>query len=103
VNNLSSRYLPDVLTLRVVERINAWLESFRRIRFRYDYTIVSFRAFVLLAYLVIGVRRLIMYGEDTVDVIQLERVLKRILFLFVFHLHAKSMTRKTLIYPSRKG
>lgn len=43
----------------VVERSNAWFKSFRRIHFRYDYTIVSFRALVLLACLVIGVRRLI--------------------------------------------
>lgn len=43
----------------VVERTNAWFKSFRRIHFRYDYTIASFRAFVLLACLVIGVRKLI--------------------------------------------
>lgn len=43
----------------VVERTNSWFKSFRRIHFRYDVTIASFRAFVLLAYLVIGVRKLI--------------------------------------------
>ena len=43
----------------VVERSNGWLKSFRRVHFRYDYTIASFRAFVLLACLVVCVRRLI--------------------------------------------
>lgn len=43
----------------IVERTNSWFKSFRRIHFRYDVTIASFRAFVLLAYIVIGVRKLI--------------------------------------------
>lgn len=43
----------------VVERTNSWLKSFRRVRFRYDYTIASFRGFVLLACIVVCVRRLI--------------------------------------------
>jgi transposase len=43
----------------VVERTNAWLKSFRRVHFRYDKTISSFRAFVLLACVVVCVRRLI--------------------------------------------
>lgn len=43
----------------VVERTNGWLKSFRRLRFRYDYTMASFRGLVLLACLVIGVRKLV--------------------------------------------
>lgn len=43
----------------VVERTNGWLKSFRRIRFRYDYSLASFRAFVLLACIVVCVRRLV--------------------------------------------
>ena len=43
----------------VVERSNGWLKSFRRVKFRYDYTMASFRAFVLLACLVVCVRRLV--------------------------------------------
>lgn len=43
----------------VVERTNGWLKSFRRIHFRYDYTLTSFRSFVLLACIVVCVRRLI--------------------------------------------
>jgi transposase len=42
----------------VVERTNGWLKSFRRLRFRYDYTVASFRGLLLLACIVIGVRRL---------------------------------------------
>jgi len=43
----------------VVERTNGWLKSFRRVHFRYDYSIASFRAFVLLACIVVCVRQLI--------------------------------------------
>jgi len=44
----------------VVERTNAWLKSFRRVHFRYDRTLASFRAFVLLACIVVCLRRLIL-------------------------------------------
>lgn len=43
----------------VIERTNSWFKSFRRIHFRYDYTVASFRAFVLMACLVICVRKLV--------------------------------------------
>lgn len=42
----------------VVERTNAWLKSFRRLRMRFDYTANSFEAFLYLAVIVICVRRL---------------------------------------------
>jgi transposase len=42
-----------------VERTNAWIKSFRRIHFRFDYTLASFSAFVFLALIVICIRKLI--------------------------------------------
>lgn len=42
----------------VVERTNAWLKSFRRLRMRFDYKASSFEAFLYLAILVICVRKL---------------------------------------------
>lgn len=44
----------------VVEQTNAWMKSFRRIRHRFDYTLLSFQSFVHLAILVICVRRLML-------------------------------------------
>lgn len=43
----------------VVERTTAWFKSFRRVKFRYDYSIASFRAFLLLACIVVCVKRFI--------------------------------------------
>jgi putative transposase len=43
----------------VVERTNAWLKSFRRLRMRFAYKASSFEAFLYLAILVICVRRLL--------------------------------------------
>lgn len=43
----------------VVERTNAWTKSFRRLKFRFDYSLLSFSAFLNLAFIVILVRRLI--------------------------------------------
>lgn len=43
----------------VVERTNAWTKSFRRLRFRFDYSLLSFTAFLNLAFVVICVRKLI--------------------------------------------
>lgn len=43
----------------VIERTNGWLKSYRRVHFRYDYTISSFRALLLMACLVICVRKLV--------------------------------------------
>lgn len=42
----------------VVERTNAWTKSFRRLRFRFDYTMISFTAFLNLAFVVMCVRKL---------------------------------------------
>lgn len=42
----------------VVERTNAWTKSFRRLRFRYDYTMLSFTAFLNLAFCLMCVRKL---------------------------------------------
>lgn len=42
-----------------IERTNAWIKSFRRIHFRFDYSLISFSAFVYLALIVICIRKLI--------------------------------------------
>lgn len=42
-----------------VERTNAWTKSFRRLRFRFDYSLLSFAALLNLAFVVICVRKLI--------------------------------------------
>jgi len=42
-----------------IERTNGWIKSFRRIHFRFDYTLTSFKAFTYLALIVICVRKLI--------------------------------------------
>jgi len=55
-------YLYDKLQGRkrfVVERTNAWVKSFKRLRFRFDYKASSFEAFLYLAIIVICVRRLL--------------------------------------------
>lgn len=43
----------------VVERTNAWTKSFRRLRFRFDYSMISFTAFLNLAFVVICIRKLL--------------------------------------------
>lgn len=43
----------------VIERTNAWTKSFRRLRFRFDYTMISFTAFLHLAFVVMCVRKLL--------------------------------------------
>jgi len=43
----------------VVERSNAWMKSFKRLRMRFDYKSSSFEAFLYLAIIVICVRRLL--------------------------------------------
>ena len=43
----------------VIERTNAWTKSFRRLRFRFDYSMLSFSAFLNLAFVVICVRKLL--------------------------------------------
>lgn len=42
-----------------IERTNAWIKSFRRLHFRFDYTLTSFKAFTYLALIVICLRKLI--------------------------------------------
>lgn len=52
-------YFPNLGKGRyVIERTNAWLKNFRRLRHRYDYKAAMFEAFVYLAIIVICVRRL---------------------------------------------
>lgn len=43
----------------VVERTNAWIKSFKRLKFRFDRSALSFEAFLYLGIMVILVRRLI--------------------------------------------
>lgn len=43
----------------VVERFHAWMKSNRRLRMRYDYSLLSFKAFVYLSAIVICVRQLV--------------------------------------------
>jgi transposase len=43
----------------VVERTNAWIKNNRRLSFRYDYTVLSFKAFLNLALTVMLVKKLI--------------------------------------------
>lgn len=43
----------------VVERTNSWTKSFRRLRFRFDYSLLSFSALLNLALVVICVRKLL--------------------------------------------
>lgn len=42
-----------------IERTNAWIKSFRRLHFRFDYTLASFQALTYLALIVICLRKLI--------------------------------------------
>lgn len=42
-----------------VERTNAWIKSFRKLRFRFDYTLKSFSALIYLGLIVICIRKLI--------------------------------------------
>lgn len=42
-----------------IERTNAWIKSFRRLHFRFDVTLASFKALTYLALIVICIRKLI--------------------------------------------
>jgi len=54
------KYDPELGKTRfTVERTNGWLKSFKRIHFRFDRTLMMFEAWVLLACVVICLRRLI--------------------------------------------
>ena len=53
-------YNPNLGKMRFkVERTNAWIKSFRRLRFRFDYTLKSFSALVILGLIVICIRKLV--------------------------------------------
>lgn len=57
---INSNYDPKVGKQRfVVERTNAWIKSFKRLKFRFDRSALSFEAFLYLGVMVILVRRLI--------------------------------------------
>jgi transposase len=43
----------------VVERFHAWMKSNRRLRIRYDYSLLSFKAFVYLSVIVLCVRQIV--------------------------------------------
>lgn len=43
----------------VIERTNGWLKSFKRLKFRFDRTAVTFEGFLYLGIMIILVRRLI--------------------------------------------
>jgi transposase len=43
----------------VVERFHAWMKSNRRLRIRYDYSLLSFKAFVYLSAIVLCVRQVV--------------------------------------------
>jgi len=42
-----------------IERTNAWIKSFRRLHFRFDYALASFQALTYLALIVICIRKLV--------------------------------------------
>jgi transposase len=55
------RYDKEIAKNRfIVERTNAWLKGFRRLRCRFDYQTASFEAFLYLAIIIICVRRLVL-------------------------------------------
>lgn len=57
---INSDYDPKLAKRRyVVERTNAWLKSFKRLKFRFDRSTTTFEAFLYLGILVILTRRLI--------------------------------------------
>lgn len=57
---INSDYDPKVGKQRyVVERTNAWIKSFKRLKFRFDRSALSFEAFLYLGIMVILIRRLI--------------------------------------------
>jgi len=52
------RFDKTIYALRfLIERLNGWIKSFKRIRFRRDYHLAGFKAFVYLALIIILVRR----------------------------------------------
>lgn len=42
-----------------VERTNAWIKTYRRLRFRFDYTLASFKALTYLVLIVVCIKKLI--------------------------------------------
>jgi putative transposase len=59
------RYDKEIAKNRfIVERTNAWLKGFRRLRCRFDYQTASFEAFLYLAIIIICVRRLVVAAHN---------------------------------------
>lgn len=57
---ITINYNKDLGKMRFkIERTNAWIKSFRRLHFRFDYTLASFQALTYLALIVICIRKLI--------------------------------------------
>lgn len=57
---VKSDYNQDLGKMRFkIERTNAWIKSFRRLRFRFDCTLTSFEALTYLGLIVICIRKLI--------------------------------------------
>ncbi|HZM25309.1 MAG TPA: transposase, partial [Anaerolineales bacterium] len=55
------RYDPEEGKYRfIVERTNAWFQSFRRLRNRFDYHAASFESWLYLAIIIVCVRRLVL-------------------------------------------
>ena len=55
------RYDPEEGKYRfIVERTNAWFQSFRRLRNRFDYHTASFESWLYLAIIIVCVRRLVL-------------------------------------------
>jgi transposase len=53
-------YDPQLAKKRfVVERFHAWMKGNRRVRMRYDYTLLSFQAFVYLSAIVLCIRQIV--------------------------------------------
>lgn len=60
IKEIKAKYNQNLNRMRFrIERTNAWIKSFRRLHFRFDYTLVSFQTLTYLALIVICLRKLI--------------------------------------------
>lgn len=60
ITDIKAKYSQDLNKMRYrIERTNSWIKSFRRLRFRFDYTIASFQSLVYLGLIVICLKKLI--------------------------------------------
>lgn len=60
IKNIQAKYSQDLNRTRYrIERTNGWIKSFRRLRFRFDYTLASFQNLVYLGLIVVCLRKLI--------------------------------------------